>query len=768
MRGKIIGLVIFILLLLSFFMGCVEESGDGDKKKTNKPPHADAGEDLEILTLTEVQFNSTNSSDPDGTIVSYSWHFGDSMNDGKDTSTEANPKYTYNYPGKYTVTLMVIDNMKSNATDTVKVTVKNRKPIVNIGIDVIANVFEIIDFTILANDIDGYMRSFAWDFNGDNFIDWRSASMIPTTHYYEAPGVYNAKLTVTDDYGDITTATKKITIVQPANAPPMASAGTNQSVPAGQVMLKGSGFDSDGAIQKYEWDFNGDDVFDWSSMHTGIAYHEYIDEGDYEATLRVTDDLGSTATDKVTIKINNSNTAINVSATILLNWVSGTGLDYLIILNNTVVNSELKVIISDISTGVTEELNGSSLTMVDPATFKVTSLIFPMPKRSISLEVFYYNTLIGVRVLDIINENHEFFGPGYDYDAVYNWDHLMEEHDRGGMETIRLKTLGDIAVKHIGGLYYYSLQGTGEYYMKNAASDRTSEAMINCTSLWVNVTIKDTTIISKKISLSGYGTMTIAMMTGINIDLDIEKVCVGIENSFGTENYFTGKGTFSGSTIDPNTGNVIPIEGDASLTSELLGFGFHENWAGDEYPCGITRSDLALNGMTAIPDSTNNFAVEMTMVNTTWEVDFESYSKNTIYFEYKTVTKMATVEIPDSGSVYPKNSPATKDSTVHISDALSLNLPRPRIFLPGDTMAFASESGVVLLMLIEIGAKTKINNEEFETVILNGSISGTAEGYFKITMISSGAYLGLAVNTVEDYKWGDERLLAEVSIKDID
>ncbi|WP_455393287.1 PKD domain-containing protein [[Eubacterium] cellulosolvens] len=767
MRGKIVGLVICIFLLLSFYMGCIEDSGNGDKKKTNKPPHANAGGDLEVLTFTEVQFNSSNSSDPDGTIVSYSWDFGDQGNMGKDTSTETNPKYTYDFPGVYTVTLMVIDDKKSNATDTLTVTVKNRKPIVNICGDITANVSEIIDFTILANDIDGYMKKFAWDFNGDNKVDWQSASMIPTTHFYEAPGVYNAKLTVTDDYGEITTATKKITIVQPANAPPLASAGINQSVRAGQVMLKGSGFDGDGTIQKYEWDFNDDEVFDWSSMHAGVAYHEYTDEGDYQATLRVTDDLGLTATDKVTIKVNNSNPAINVSANILLNWISITGLDYLIMVNNTVINSELKIIIDDIATGITEELNGSSLTMVDQTTFKVTSLIFPMPKHSISLEVFYYKSLIGARVLDIINENHEFFGPRYDYDAIYNWDHLMEEHNRGGMETIRLKSIGDIAVNHIGDIYYYSLHGTGEYYMKNTASDGTSEGTINCTSMWVNVTIKDTTIISKKISISGSGIMTMTLGLGININLVIEKVRVGIENSFGTQNYFTGKGTFSGSTIDPNTGNVIPIEGDASLTSELLGFGFHKNWAGDEYPCGIKRSDLVLNGMTATPDSTTNFPVEMTMVNTTWEVDYETYSKNTIYYEYKTLTKMATLEIPNIGSVYPKDSPTTKAPIEHISDALSLNLPRPCIFLPGDSMAFASENGLVLLLLIEKGPVTKINNEEFETVVLNGSISGTAKGYFKITMISSDAYLGLAVNTVENYKWGDEKLIAEVSIKNI-
>lgn len=42
-------------------------------------------------------------------------------------------------------------------------------------------------------------------------------------------------------------------------------------------------------LQLYEWDFEGDGVFDWSNDSHGNVPHVYDKEGNYSATLRVTD-----------------------------------------------------------------------------------------------------------------------------------------------------------------------------------------------------------------------------------------------------------------------------------------------------------------------------------------------------------------------------------------------------------------------------------------------------------------------------------------------
>lgn len=46
----------------------------------------------------------------------------------------------------------------------------------------------------------------------------------------------------------------------------------------------------------YEWDFEGDGIYDWSNESHGNVPHKYTEEGNFSATLRVTDPDGNTAT----------------------------------------------------------------------------------------------------------------------------------------------------------------------------------------------------------------------------------------------------------------------------------------------------------------------------------------------------------------------------------------------------------------------------------------------------------------------------------------
>ena len=77
------------------------------------------------------------------------------------------------------------------------------------------------------------------------------------------------------------------------------------------VIFHGSAVDSGstknprgmGTIVKYEWDFDGDGVFDWSSETAGEAMHVYTESGIYQAVLRVIDDEGNTSSAIVTAKV---------------------------------------------------------------------------------------------------------------------------------------------------------------------------------------------------------------------------------------------------------------------------------------------------------------------------------------------------------------------------------------------------------------------------------------------------------------------------------
>src|SRR5206468_4409830 len=87
----------------------------------NQPPVAAFSSSCSALTCS---FTST-SSDPDGSIASYSWTFGDGA-----TSTVQNPSHTYAAGGTYTVTLTVTDNQSAtNAiSHSVTVTAPNQPP----------------------------------------------------------------------------------------------------------------------------------------------------------------------------------------------------------------------------------------------------------------------------------------------------------------------------------------------------------------------------------------------------------------------------------------------------------------------------------------------------------------------------------------------------------------------------------------------------------------------------------------------------------------
>ena len=89
----------------------------------NQPPTAD----FEVsCTGLECDFDSTGSVDPDGTIATWAWEFGDGA-----TDTEASPTHTFGSADSYQVTLTVTDN--GNATDThtetVTVTVAATTPV---------------------------------------------------------------------------------------------------------------------------------------------------------------------------------------------------------------------------------------------------------------------------------------------------------------------------------------------------------------------------------------------------------------------------------------------------------------------------------------------------------------------------------------------------------------------------------------------------------------------------------------------------------------
>jgi hypothetical protein len=89
-----------------------------------------------------------------------------------------------------------------------------------------------------------------------------------------------------------------------SNIAPTASANPAGPGYAGfPISFDGSASDADGAIARYEWDFEDDGVFDYQSPTAAQTTHVYAEPGTYRAKFRVTDNMGATGLDVIEVDV---------------------------------------------------------------------------------------------------------------------------------------------------------------------------------------------------------------------------------------------------------------------------------------------------------------------------------------------------------------------------------------------------------------------------------------------------------------------------------
>lgn len=132
---------------------------DGGTPGNSPPTAVAAGSPTSGVKPLAVNFSSSGSSDPEHTVLTYSWNFGDGQ-----TSTAANPSHTYVNTGNYNAQLTVSDGT-NNATASVPISV-----LANANGLVAAYAFEEGSGTtvsdISGNSIGGYMSNATWSATG--------------------------------------------------------------------------------------------------------------------------------------------------------------------------------------------------------------------------------------------------------------------------------------------------------------------------------------------------------------------------------------------------------------------------------------------------------------------------------------------------------------------------------------------------------------------------------------------------------------------------
>lgn len=235
---------------------------------------------------SRCDFDAGGSSDPDGTITSYSWRFGDGT-----TSTGATASHAYAPSGTFVVTLTVTDNdgLTNAASKTI---VANAPPTASFVVNCATGMCT-FDASGSA-DIDGTIASYEWTF-GDGATLSQPSGTATATHIYRT-GTFAVQLIVRDNAGANATAS---TTVQTVNNPPVASF-TRVCDSARCTFNAAASADPEGrALRTFFWNF-GDG---YGAYGTAIQEHTYAGLGTYRIVLTVADDAGQQATSDDTISI---------------------------------------------------------------------------------------------------------------------------------------------------------------------------------------------------------------------------------------------------------------------------------------------------------------------------------------------------------------------------------------------------------------------------------------------------------------------------------
>ena len=152
-----------------------------------------------------VTFNASASADPDGTIASYAWQFGDGG-----SATGVTALHTFTSQGAYVVQLTVEDDggETDSATAAILVTTPgNQVPVASFTADPISGFYPFdVEFDASASyDPDGSIVAYQWDFG-----DGDSGSGETTTHTYDGFGTFTVVLTVIDNSGAPASGTEEI------------------------------------------------------------------------------------------------------------------------------------------------------------------------------------------------------------------------------------------------------------------------------------------------------------------------------------------------------------------------------------------------------------------------------------------------------------------------------------------------------------------------------------------------------------------------------
>lgn len=296
--------------------------------QTNTAPTANAGTSYSGNEGAGITLSSSGSGDTDGSIASYAWSYTKNTGHAGATcgfspnASDANPTFTCNDNGSFTVSLTVTDDDgASSAPATASVTVSNVDPeaTFNAPASVAAGANINLSLTLpvepSSNDV-AVGLTYAFDCGdglGYNAFSATSTRSCPTT----SPGSRTVKGTIRDkDNGD----TEYTTSVAIDNVPPTADAGESYSGNEGSsINISGSGSDPDGGTVTYLWTVAPAGLCSFGDATAASTTVTCTDNGSFTLTLKVTDDENAFTTDDATLNVDNVKPTATFNAPVSVN-----------------------------------------------------------------------------------------------------------------------------------------------------------------------------------------------------------------------------------------------------------------------------------------------------------------------------------------------------------------------------------------------------------------------------------------------------------------
>ncbi len=259
------------------------------------------------LSGVAIAFNASASSDPDGTIAKYEWDFDGNGTYETDAGTTASTSHAFLTTGTLTVGLRVTDDSGAVATTTRTVTIQNSPPTAAFTAtpNPVPTGTTVAYDASASKDIDGTITKYEWDLDGNGTYETNTGTTASTTSSYATVGARTIRLRVTDNTGATALTTQTVTVTNRApTASFTISANPVQSLV--NVTLNASGSkDADGTIAKYEWDLDGNGTYEVNAGSSASTTRSFSTSGERAVGLRVTDNLGATATTTVNVNVTN-------------------------------------------------------------------------------------------------------------------------------------------------------------------------------------------------------------------------------------------------------------------------------------------------------------------------------------------------------------------------------------------------------------------------------------------------------------------------------